>query len=130
MNDKMIAKGIDKAIALLSGEGHDTLGESEELRTRAVLLLIDLADELDPPQTRREKAGLPEPTVVPKAEPKIKAGQIWEDSRETRRRVLTVSPIGRVSYTRKARGEEDWSPRSNPTYWFLSFAGKVVDHVS
>jgi len=118
MNDKMIAKGIDNAIDLLFGEGHDTLGESEELRTRAVLLLIDLADELDPPQTRREKAGLPEPTVVPK----VKVGQIWEAPAGLRRTVTAVFPDV-IHY-------ESPQDRIMDVEEFLSVAGKVVDHVS
>jgi len=124
MNDKMIAKGIDKAIALLSGEGHDTLGESEELRTRAVLLLIDLADELDPPQTRRDKAGLPEPTVVPKVQ-KIEAGQVWETPSGLRRTVTAVFP----DVIHYARGDSsDPQERVMDVGEFLSASGKVVGH--
>jgi len=58
-----LANQIDKAIALLTEDAE------EEDRARAILILIDVADELDPPKTRKEKfeEALPEPTVVPRS---------------------------------------------------------------
>lgn len=64
-----LANQIDKAIKILTDQGallEDP--EAEEDRTSAILILIDVADALDPPKTRKERfeETLPEPTVVPK----------------------------------------------------------------